>query len=261
MYAKDYPYCSTRFAAMAHRGGALWKPNEGKENTVHAFSQSVAIGYRYLETDLQASRDGRLVCMHDPTLERMTGVVGKVSDFTADELTELTVAGEPIPFFDDVVDAFPKIRFNVDLKSDDAIEPLARTIEAHGIHDRILVDSFSQSRISRFRALTRGRIPTAMAPPGVVWTALVPLLSLVISSPGVAVQVPVRGKLGPIPLEIVTKEIIDRVHRLGKVLHVWTVNCPHEMELLIDWGVDGIITDRPDVLKSVLIRRELWEDS
>jgi len=259
MYARNYPYCSTRFAAMAHRGGALWEPNLGKENTRYAFSQAVSLGYRYLETDLQATKDGRLVCFHDTTLDRMTGVSGRVCDVTAEELAGISIAGEPIPFFDEIVTAFPEVRFNVDLKTSDAVLPLVRAIDAYDLFDRILVDSFSQARISHFRGLTKGRVPTAMAPIGVAWTALIPILSGVISSPGVALQVPISEKVGPVFVHVVTQETIERVHRLGKVIHVWTINDPQEMECLIDWGVDGIITDRPDLLKEILVRRNLWE--
>ena len=260
MDAKDYPYCSSGFAAMAHRGGGLWEPNLGKENTFHAFSQAVSLGYRYLETDVQATRDGRLVCMHDTNLERVASTAGAVKDFTAQELAEIRVDGtEPIPFFADVVDALPGIRFNVDIKTDDAVVPLVDAIKAHNLWDRILVDSFSQARISHFRTLTSGRVPTAIAPVGVAWTAFIPGASEIVSSPAAAMQVPVTQKVGPLTVNVITQRVIARVHRLGKVVHAWTINDPAEMERLIDWGVDGIITDRPDLLKDILIRRNLWE--
>jgi len=245
---------------MAHRGGSAWAPNLGKENTLHAFSQAISLGYRYLETDVQVTRDQRVVCMHDTDLTRVTGAGGAVSDYTSEELRGVTIAGsEPIPFFDEVVDAFPGARFNVDLKTDDAVVPLVRLIEAHNLHDRILVDSFSQGRISQFRTLTRGRVATAMAPIGAAWTSLVPVLGRVLSSPGVALQVPLTEKVGALTVPIVTRATIERVHSLGKVIHVWTINDPVTMEKLIDCGVDGIITDRPDLLKQILVRRNLWE--
>ncbi|MDR0488622.1 MAG: glycerophosphodiester phosphodiesterase [Propionibacteriaceae bacterium] len=243
---------------MAHRGGAEWGPNLGKENTHHAFAQAVSLGYRYIETDLQVTRDGRLVCFHDDTLDRVTGVPGRVRDFTASELSEITVGGEPIPFFDEVLRTFPEVCFNVDLKTDDAVVPLTKAIHVFGVQDRILVDSFSQTRISRFRALTHGTIPTAMAPVGVAWTAFVPVLSTIISSPAIAIQVPIREKIGPVTIQVISAETIERVHRIGKVIHAWTINDPQEMETLIDWGIDGIITDRPDLLKEILVRRNLW---
>ena len=260
MDAKDYPYCSSGFAAMAHRGGGLWEPNVGRENTFYAFTQAVELGYRYVETDVQATKDGQLVCMHDTDLQRVANTPGCVKDYTAQELAEIKVDGtEPVPFFSEVVDALPGVRFNVDTKTDDAVIPLVKAIEDHNLWDRILVDSFSQTRLSQFRTLTSGRVPTAIAPAGVAWTAFVPYLSGIVSSPGVAMQVPVTQKVGSVTLNVITPRIIDRVHSLGKVLHAWTINDPYEMECLIDWGVDGIITDRPDLLKEILVRRNLWE--
>jgi len=260
MDASNYPYCSSGFAAMAHRGGGLWEPNVGKENTFYAFSQAQSLGYRYLETDVQATKDAQLVCMHDPNLERVANTPGAVRDYTAAELADVRVDGtEPIPFFADVVDSLHGVKFNVDIKTDDAVVPLVKTIEDHNLWDRILVDSFSQIRLSQFRTLTRGRVPTAVAPVGVAWTAFVPVFSEIVSSPGVAMQVPITQKVGPVTLDVITQQTINRVHRLGKVVHAWTINEPGDMEQLIDWGVDGIITDRPDLLKQILVRRDLWE--
>jgi len=244
---------------MAHRGGAGLPANEGKENTLAAFQQAVSLGYRYIETDVQATRDGRLVCMHDLTLERVAGIVGPVADYTAAELEGVTIGGEPVPFFDDVVDALPETRFNVDLKTPDAVEPLVRAIATNHLENRILVASFSQTTISRFRSLTEGKIPTAMSPVAAAWTGIVPVLSRIISSPAVAMQVPVSQPVGGLELPVVTRSTIDRVHHLGKVIHVWTIDDADEMNRLVDMGVDGIVTDRPDVLKDVLISRNLWE--
>ncbi len=262
MRACDFPYLNGRFAAMAHRGGPGWEPNSGVENTLAAFQRVADLGYRYIETDVQATRDQRLVCFHDPDLVGATGLPGRVADYSASQLSRARVGGrEPLAFFDQVVEALPETRFNVDLKTDDAVEPLARLIERHQAHDRILVDSFSQARISRFRLLVSGRVATAMAPPGAAWSALVPLLPRVVASPAPAWQVPLRQQAGPFSLPVVTAASIARVHQVGKAVHVWTVNRADQMRRLIDLGVDGIITDRPDVLKDILIQRDLWENS
>ena len=259
MYASDYAYTRARFAALAHRGGAAWEPNLGKENTVHAFAQAIALGYRYLETDLHATADGRLVCLHDPTLDRVSDATGQVGSLTAADLAGVRIGGEPIAFFDEVAAMWPAARFNLDLKSDDAVGPLVRLIESGTLDDRILVSSFSQARLSRFRTLTRGAVPTGLAPPGIVVTALVPLVGRILTSPGVAAQVPVTEPVGPFRLPVVTRATVARVHAAGKVVHVWTIDDPAEMNRLIDLGADGIVTDRPDLLKQVLIDRDLWE--
>ena len=258
--ASHYPFLSDRFIAFAHRGGSDYPPNVGKENSLHAFNQAVALGYRYIETDVQATRDGHLVCFHDPTLDRLTGVAGAVADYPLADLRQMKLGGtEPIPLFDEMVEALPGIKFNVDLKAPGAIEPLVAAIAAHGLADRILVDSFSQVRLSRFRVLTAGRIPTALGLPGAAWLTQVPGLSRLVNSPGVALQVPVTQQVGPVQLRVITASSVARAHAAGKVVHVWTIDQADEMERLIDLGVDGIFTDRPEILKDVLIRRGLWD--
>ena len=262
MRASDYAYTSPRFLAMAHRGGSNYEPNIGKENTMAAFAHAVALGYRYIETDVQATQDGVLVCMHDDTLERTAGIAATVGDFTAAELHKVKIDGtEPVPFFDEVVEAFPGVSFNVDMKVSDAVDPLWEAIRAHQLYDRILVDSFSDSRIARFRSLSGGKIPTAMARLGVAWASQIPFLSRHIGSPGVALQGPVEAKVGPLQLNVVTSTTIKRMHAIGKVVHAWTIDDRDEMIRLIDMGVDGIITDRPEVLKEVLVSKNMWEAS
>ncbi|MDR2931210.1 MAG: glycerophosphodiester phosphodiesterase [Propionibacteriaceae bacterium] len=259
--AANYPYCATRFAAMAHRGGPGWEVNRGRENTLAAFRAAVSLGYRYIETDVQATRDHELVCFHDPTLERMTGLPGRVRDYTAAELSSARVGGgEPIPLFAEVVEALPDTCFNVDLKTAGSVEPLVRVIREHHLANRILVDSFSPGRLGRFRAMSSRSVPTAMTPIAAAVTALTPFARA--NSPqGVALQVPVRVPIGRRTLPILTQATIDRVHRIGKVIHVWTINDAAEMARLIDLGVDGIITDHPDLLKNVLIDHDLWENT
>ena len=257
MIATTDPYFALPFAAMAHRGGSTWEPNIGKENTLAAFQAAVDLGYRYIETDVQATSDGQLVCFHDDTLERMTGTDKPVVELSGDDLrTLVTLSGEPIPFFDEVVEALPTTRFNVDLKTDQAVEPLIELIKAHRLQGRILVDSFYGPRLNRFRAQMGVEIPTAAAPGEV---ARVRFFGGVGPIPAMALQVPLTHQFGPFTATIVTPATIARVHRLGKVIHVWTIDDVPEMERLIDMGVDGLVTDRPDLLKEVLIRRGLWQ--
>ncbi|MDR0960386.1 MAG: glycerophosphodiester phosphodiesterase [Propionibacteriaceae bacterium] len=252
-------YFDTPFIALAHRGGGEYAPNTGIENTLQAFRNAVDLGFTHIETDVQATRDGVLVCFHDPTLERVAGEPGTVGERTAAELATIRVNGtEPIPTLDDVFEALPDTCFNIDLKTEAAITPLVATLARHQAEDRVVIASFSQRRLSTFRHLTAGRVPTGMAAPEVAWSTLVPILPGIIASPGAAVQAPVSQKIGPITIPLITRHAIDAVHQANKQVHVWTIDDPEEMTRLIDLGVDGLISDRPDVLKEVLVNRGLW---
>jgi glycerophosphoryl diester phosphodiesterase len=248
--------------AMAHRGGALHPDLRGLENTMHAFRHAADLGYRYLETDVHVTRDGRLVAFHDPVLDRMTGRAGALADVSADELAELRIAGEhAVPSMSELLEELPDCRFNVDLKAPGAVTALAELVDHTGAQERLCVGSFSSRSLQHFRRLTTRRVATAATPREVA-------LFLASSWAGVArlvrrrrfsvLQVPhlVPRAGGRIPL--VTRSLVRRAHTVGLHVHVWTVDEPTEMDQLLDLGVDGLITDRTDLLKDVLVRRGLW---
>ena len=246
--------------AMAHRGFSL----DGLENSMAAFRAAVDLGFRHLETDVHTTADGVLVLFHDKTLDRITAERGRIADLPAAAVARARIGGtEPIPLFEELVAAFPDVRFNVDVKDWNSVTPLASAIERHGLHDRVLVASFSDRRrravlkqLSRPAASSAGTVSTALfVVLGPVLPA--PLMSLVAARAlqGVhALQVPVRYGA----VTVVTPGFIRRAHRHGLQVHVWTVNEPAEMHRLLDLGVDGIVTDRADLLKAVLLERGTW---
>jgi glycerophosphoryl diester phosphodiesterase len=98
MRAADYAFFDVPFTAFAHRGGATYEPNLYRENSMHAFKQAVALGYRYLETDVHATRDGVLLAFHDALLDRVTDHTGAVADLSYAEVSEARIHGiDPIP--------------------------------------------------------------------------------------------------------------------------------------------------------------------
>ncbi len=246
--------------AMAHRGGALHPDLVGLENTLHAFRHAVALGYGYLETDVHATLDGRLIAFHDDVLDRVTGSTGVVGELTAEDLALARISGEHlVPAMAELLEEWPDVRFNVDLKSAAAVPALADLIDRTGSHDRILVGSFSQRRLNAFRRLTGGRVATSAAPPEVAAFLTLPawrLARAATRSRVAALQIPHRrGRL-----RVVTPGLVRRAHAAGVHVHVWTVDDPAEMVELLDLGVDGLITDRTDVLKGVLTERGQWRD-
>ena len=245
--------------AFAHRGGARHPELGQRENTLAAFAHAVALGYRYLETDVHLTRDGVLVAFHDAMLGRVAGVDGGVADLDSAELATIRVGGtEPVPTLLSLVEAFPRARFNVDLKTDRAVGPLAELVRAHGLHDRLLVGSFSGRRLRRFRRLAGRRVPTAASPLEVAAYVVLPArIARRLTRDGPAVlQVPHRCG----PLTVASSRLVRRAHASGLPVHVWTVDDADEMRLLLDRGVDGLMTDRTDVLRDVLRGRGLWQD-
>lgn len=242
--------------AFAHRGFSL----DGLENSMAAFHAAMKFGTVHLETDVHTTSDGVLLVFHDSSLDRVTDSGGKVSELTAAAVAAARIGGvEPVPTFDELVTSLPHARLNLDVKDWNSVGPLAAAIEKHGVHDRVLVTSFSDRRRRAVLARLSRRVASSA---GSSLTAIFVLLGPVLPVPlarkllsGVDVfQVPVR--YGRLP--VVTPGFIRRAHRLGRQVHVWTINDPAEMERLLDLGVDGIVSDRLDLLKEVLVRRGQW---
>ncbi|MPZ61859.1 MAG: glycerophosphodiester phosphodiesterase [Propionibacteriales bacterium] len=245
--------------AFAHRGGALYPPNVGIENSMAAFQAAVDLGYRYLETDVHATVDGVVLAFHDSSLDRTTDGSGQVAGLTYDEVSGCKIGGrEKIPTIAELLVTWPDVRLNIDVKEPGAIEPLIRVLRQHRAFDRVCLASFSIRRIHRIRRLAGPDVATAYGPFGVAALWLAPGRALrrwLLRRPVPCVQVPRR--VGP--FELVTEGFVNRAHELGRQVHVWTVDDATEMRELLDLGVDGIITDRIDTLREVLTSRGQWK--
>ncbi|WP_372699620.1 glycerophosphodiester phosphodiesterase [Arthrobacter sp. JSM 101049] len=240
---------------FSHRGDA---PNGG-ENTLEAFRSAVERGFGYLELDVRTTRDGVVMVFHDETLERVSTGTGRLEDHTYDDIRRLDVDGRAIPRFEDVLAAWPDVRLNVDLKDEQSVVPFAALLNQYRAHDRVLVASFSDVR--RRRVLGLLDAPAASSPGRVTIAAavllgkvgLMGLLRPWLASVA-ALQVPERhGRL-----RVVTPRFIAQAHRAGLQVHVWVVNDRADMDRLLDLGVDGLLTDRADVLAAVLAARGCW---
>lgn len=244
--------------AFAHRGGAYHPEIEGLENTSVAFEHAVGLGYEYLETDVHATRDGVLLAFHDAVLDRVTDRAGAIAGLTHAEVAEALIGGrERVPTLGELFEAFPSARFNIDLKSARAVPLLADFVAEHEAWDRVLVGSFSPARLRAFRRLTAGRVPTSAHPLEVLAFLVLPsgrLADRLTRGQVAALQVPHRrGRL-----TITSRGLVRRAHAAGKHVHVWTVDDPDEMRILLDRGVDGLMTDRTDILRDVLVERGEW---
>jgi glycerophosphoryl diester phosphodiesterase len=239
---------------MAHRGGAI----EHLENTLPAFEACVAMGYRYLETDVRATADGVLVVFHDPGLERVTDSSGRIDQLTWSQVAQARIGGrEPILRLEDLLGAWPDVRFNLDIKAAGVVAPLVRLIRRLRITDRICLASFSDARIAAVRRLLGPTVCTALGPRGVA------ALRLASYRPRAAGLVRIQAGCAQVPLQLGGRALVDErfvaaAHALGLQVHVWTVDTPEEATALLDLGVDGVMTDRPAMLREVLEKRGQW---
>ena len=243
--------------AFAHRGGTSTAP----ENTLPAFVHAVDLGFTYLETDVHLTADGVLVAFHDPDLLRTCGVERTIATTTWSELRELRVDGrEPIPLMTELLDRFPEARFNIDCKSDAAGPALIDLVRRRDLLDRVCIGSFSHARLTKIRTLLGPSVLTCMSPQEI---ALLRVTGRVRGAARRVAQVSVRAAANGIGARVVVvdRRFIDAAHRNGVDVHVWTIDDPAEMHRLLDLGVDGIMTDRPEALRSVLVERGQWHDA
>lgn len=228
------------------------------ENSLPAFRRAAAEGYRYVETDVHSTSDGVLVVHHDETLERTTDSAGLIREQSWDRVRRARIAGrEPISRLEDVLEELPELAFNVDVKDDAAIEPMVRTMSRTGAFDRVAVASFSDSRLARIRRRAGPKLATALGPraTGVLrTTGWLPRRWLNTFCQGSMAQVPVHvGRL-----RVIDRAFLRAAFRAGVEVHAWTINEAQRMRALLDIGVHGIVTDRPDILREVLIERNGW---
>jgi len=243
--------------AFAHRG---WHLGElaGMENSLAAFRRAAAEGYQYLETDVHATRDGVVAVLHDATLDRTTDGSGRVEQLDWAVVRTARVAGrEPVCRLDDLLEELPDALLNIDVKADSAVVPVLELLRRTGAWHRVCLASFSETRLQRLRRAAGPRLLTSL---GIASVAALRLRSIV---PILPTKGLVRGELAQLPvrsygIRVVDRALLRHAHRLGLEVHVWTVDRAEQMEALLDIGVDGLLTDRPDVLRDVLRARRVW---
>lgn len=244
--------------AFAHRG---WHLGDlaGMENSLSAFRRAFREGFRYLETDVHATSDGVVVVHHDDTLDRTTDGKGRVDAQPWAAVGLAKVGGrEEITRLEHLLEELPDALFNIDVKSDSAVQPILGVLHRMKSLHRVCLASFSDRRLARLRLMGGPDLLTSMGPrsaAALVAAGRLPLFGRA-----------VRGRIAQVPasqgrLRIVDGRFVRAAHRLSLEVHVWTVDEEHRMRELLDLGVDGLVTDRPDVLRDVLRSRGAWLDN
>lgn len=241
--------------AYAHRGWHLGDLT-GMENSLAALRRAVQEGYRYLETDVHTTADGVPVVLHDPTLDRTTDGTGTVSRLPWDRVRRARIGGrEPVCSLVQLLEELPGALLNIDVKVDAAVEPVLAVLRRTGAWDRVCLASFSDARLTRLRRSAGPELLTSM---GTASVAALRVRSVLPWAP-----LPIRARIAQVPprrgrVPVVDAALLAYARRRGIEVHVWTVDRADEMAALLDAGVDGIVTDRPDVLRAVLLRRGGW---
>tara|TARA_Y100001970_G_C14259557_1_gene878695 strand:- start:2629 stop:3375 length:747 start_codon:yes stop_codon:yes gene_type:complete len=239
------------FYGFVHRGG----DEEKTENTLEAFQYSSDLGFIFIETDVQITKDNQIVIFHDENLKRMAGISKEIRDLEFEEIKKIDlINGGKIPLLKEALISFPNLRFNIDIKKEKAVDETIKIINSLNCLNRVCLASFSSKRLKRIRALAG---PNACTSSGQM-----EVFKLVSNSIGINIGIP-DGDCVQVPtsqwgVPIITKGFIESVHELGKLIHVWTIDHEPEMNNLIELGIDGLMTDKPSVLKRTLQKKGLF---
>ena len=269
----SHPYLDGPYPrAYAHRG---WHLGElaGLENTMAAFARAVDEGFGYLELDVHATADGVAVVHHDRLLDRTTDARGPLALRTAAELDRVRVVGphrrEPVPHLADVLAALPDTRVTVELKSASAVRPVLDLLARLDAWHRVCLAGYPEPWLRAARRLARAQdapLFTSMGHTSVVglrvrgWAHRRRSGARPPGRPGARLAPPVHGDLAQLPhrfagVTVVDADVLRVAHGSGREVHVWTVDEPAVMAALLDAGADGILTDRPDLLRDLLQAR------
>lgn len=238
---------------LAHRGFS----RDGLENSLAAFAAARELGADVLETDVHATADGVLVAFHDDRLDRTTDAEGELAHTPWSVVSRARIGGqEPVPRLAEVLEAFPDAVLNIDVKAPGAVRPLVCLLRGTGAWERVVVASFSERR--------RRAVVQAL-PAGTATSAGAPLVAAVVAAvraplpPSARRRAVARALSGvdvlQVPEGVATDGFVRAVHEAGRLVHVWTVDDVPTMHRLLDAGVDGLVTDRTDLLRRVLDAR------
>ena len=240
--------------AFAHRG---WHSGDldGMENSLSAFRRAVDEGFRHIETDVHATADGVVVMHHDEHLDRTTDGRGAIRRLPWSAVATARIGGrEPVCRLDEALEQLPEALFNIDVKAEDAVGPVLEVLRRHQAWDRVCLASFDEKRLRTLRREAGPQLLTSMGPRSVaaLWASSRPGGALLKRwADGSCAQVPpAHGRI-----QVVDARFVTAAHRLGREVHVWTVDDVAEMHRLLDLGVDGLVTDRPAALRDVLAER------
>ena len=253
---------------IAHQGGELLAPS----NTMAAFQNAADMGVDVLETDLHITKDGYLVTIHDPKVDRTTNGHGKVADLTLEEIQKLDAGyhfkdldgsysfrgkGVYIPTAEEMFQTFGDMRIEMEIKDDNPPEryeemaaKLWSLIEKYHMEDKILIASFDQEILKTFEKYAKGRVATTAGKQEVKNFVIFHKFFLRdLYQPQVdAFQIPTEDS----GFDLTDQKLIDGAHRRGMQIHYWTIDDPKTMKKLLDAGADGILTNRPDLLLELL---------
>lgn len=263
--ATGTPKDLSEITRYAHRGLAL----NHTENTLDAFRTAIDAGAQWVETDVNTTRDGVVLIMHDATLNRVANHSGAIAQMTYTQVQEIPLnGGESVPTLEEALAAFPELNFNIDLKDAGSAEHIGEVLRRSGAWERVRLASFSENRLLAARdSLTRAGLEetdvrwsgaersmiifylTAHIAPG-LWPRVQKLAGGLLSDFD-SLQIPLSYTVAGRRVPVLTRKLLATARRYGYRIDIWTIDDATTMKELAELGVDGIVTNRVDILSEL----------
>ena len=243
----SHPFFEDKFQPFVHRGCR----ENYSENTLEAFKESVDLGYKYIETDLRLTKDKRVIVFHDNDFNRLAKINKKVQSLTLREIKNIKlIKGGTILELTNLLEEFPKIKFNIDIKDSRSLIPTIEVLDSLNAYSRVCLASFKSSILWRLKKIR----PQSCVSMGIIDTAIFKIFHKIINDVD-CIQVPIKWR----GINVLTKKLIDMAHLNNLKIHVWTINSEEEIFRLINLKVDGIMTDNAVLLKKIIDEYKLFD--
>ena len=238
-------YQKDLFIGLSHRGNS----KKFIENSFEAFNSVIQMGYKYIETDLRMTLDGEVIAFHDPDLKRLFNLDLQVKDLTFNEIANLFKEKKcSLLTLEDALKEFPEINFNIDLKVKEVIQESIKIVADLNAFDRVCFASFHSSHTEKVLQHNQNAIVSM----GMKDVALFKFFKIYNKNIKI-IQIPLKWK----GIKVLTRNLIQKADKNNLLVHVWTINDRKTINNLIDLGVNGIVTDEPELLMEIMKERDL----
>jgi len=233
------------FIGLSHRGNS----KKFIENSFEAFNSVIQMGYKYIETDLRMTKDNEVIAFHDPDLKRLFNLDLQVKDLTFNKIANLFKEKNcSLLTLEDALKKFPEIHFNIDLKVKEVIQDSIKVVENLNAFNRVCFASFHSSHTKKILQHNQNAIVSM----GMKDVALFKFFKFHNKKIRI-IQIPLKWK----GIKVLTRNLIQKADKSNLFVHVWTINDRKTINYLIDLGVNGIVTDEPELLMEIMKERDL----
>ncbi len=242
-----HPFFEDKFQPFVHRGCGV----NLTENTLESFKESVDLGYKYIETDVRLTKDERVIVFHDDNFNRLAKINKKVNCLNIKDIKNIElIKGGTIIELGNLLEEFPKIKFNIDIKDPKTLTPTIKILDSFNAYSKVCLASFKSPILWRLKKIR----PQSCVSMGVFDVLVFKVFHKIINDVD-CIQVPIKWK----GINVLTKSLTEIAHLNNLKVHVWTLNSEEQIVKMLNLNVDGIMSDDAILLKKITEKYKLFD--